>query len=434
MKLLNQVILSLALSLSLSFTIATAAESTRTVSPEMATLLKALAEDEPKAGLERVSAYKGSGHPLLTLATAQIHWQLSIASADNDALRLHRESAMRLFSEALQADPTLRQAHIGLAQCAAAREDWITASREAALGVDATYGNRQEVSFLAQTALNAQDWRLASIAAQQGILRFPNDYELRRVELAVLMHANRYDDARQAVWALLDTTPNNVALWRQLAYVDQQTQRNDEALAALEVALLLQPQDNELRRSLADRQLGRGLSRTALATVLPLMTKPLSAAVIADAGLLYTACRAASESGDVAQARAWLAEVPAAQRSRDLHILQARLAIQANDEKDAAAALDTLIAQGEKDPSILAWAGSLAQQRGDLPTAELLYLTASSYDSPAAAAASLRLVALYLSQNRLEDARVTLATHLIKYPTDQQAKTFQAQLDRQLIK
>jgi tetratricopeptide (TPR) repeat protein len=420
----------LLVSISLSLSLATAAEANRTVSQSMATLLQAIASDEPPAALERINAYKGTGHPLLTLATAQTHWRLAIATTDETTHRQHREAAERLFTEALQSDPTLRQAHLGLAQCASARKDWVIASREAALGVDATYGNRQEVSFLAQAALNAQDWRLASIAAQQGILRFPSDYELRRVELAVLMNANRFDDARQAVWALLDTTPNDANLWKQLAYIGQQSEHHDEALAALEAALLLQPQDHALRRSLADRQLGRNMPLAAFTTLSPLMTKPLSAMVIADTGLINTACRAAADSGDVAQARAWLAEIPTSQRTRDLHILSARLAIQANDEKDAAAALDVLIATGEKDPSILAWAGSLAQRRGDLPTAELLYITASSKDSPAAAAASLRLIALYLSQNRLEDARVTLATHLIKYPTDQQAKAFQTQLDQ----
>jgi TolA-binding protein len=124
-----------------------------------------------------------------------------------------------------------------------------------------------------------------------------------------------------------------------------------------------------------------------------------------------------------------LAAIPAQHATRDTHILSARLAIQAGDENAAAAALDVLISNGEKDPSMLAWAGSLAQRRGDFPTAELLYLTAAAGDSQAAAAASLRLVALYIEQKRLEDARVTLALHVNKYPTDQQAKALQKQIE-----
>ncbi len=406
----------------------TAEESNRTVSAEVAKLLNTIARSEPQAAMEQINAYQGKGHPLLTLATAQTQWRLALITKDEKASATLRTEAEQTFNDALAADATLRQAHIGLAQCAAAKQDWLTASREAALGIDATFGNRQELVFLAQAAFNASDWRLASVATQQGILRFPDDPTLRRLELSVLLNAARYEEARQAVLAILDQSPHDISLWKQLAYVAQQTNRHDEALAALESAVLIKPDDRSNRRSLADMQLARHLPQAAYANYAMLIGTPANAASLNDPALMYTASRAASDAGHLEQGRQWLAAIPEQKQNRDLRILAARLAIQANDEKSAAASLDVLIGSGENDPSILAWAGSLAQQRGDVPTAELLYLTAAKGDSPAAAAASLRLVALYITQKRLDDARVALALHVNKYPADQQAKELQQRL------
>ena len=407
-----------------------AAEGKREVSADVAKLLTELANDQPAAALARISEYKGEAHPLILLTLAQTHWRLAASAIDPLEAATHRQAAEKAYGEALKLDPALRQAHLGLAQCAAAREDWLSASREAAAGVEPTLGERSEVTFLAHAALQAKDWRLAGIAAQQGILRFPDDATLRRIELAVLMNAGRAEDTRQAVLALLARDPADADLWRHLAWAAQETRRDDEALAALEAALLLRPTDRTLRRALAEAQLGHGLPQAALATVQALIGQTPTTETLGDDALMLTASRAAAEGGDLAQGRAWLAAVPEARRTRPLRLQTARLAIQAGDQEAAASALDTLIAMGEQDAGVLTWAGSLAEQRGDAARAEALYLTASGVDHAAASAAALRLVALYLKQGRLEDARVTLATHLAKRPDDQQAKALQAQLDR----
>ena len=341
----------------------------------------------------------------------------------------HRAAAEKAFTAALAADATLRQAHLGLAQCAAARQDWTSACREAAAGIDPLLSERSEVTFLAHAALQAQDWRLAGIAAQHGILRFPDDRQLRRIELAVLQQAGRSEDVRQITLALLAQEPDDVDLWRRLAWAARETRREDEALAAYEAALLLTPSDRTLRRALAEAQLGRGLPQAALANFRVLIGQPVALDVASDAAVMLSASRAAAEAGELALGRSWLDAVPESARTRALRLQAARLAIQANDPDAAAKALDALIALGESDASVLAWAGSLAQTRGELAQAELFYLKAASTEGPAASAASLRLVALYLTQGRRDEARTTLAAHLAKRPDDQQAKTLQAQLD-----
>ena len=410
------------------------AEAKREVTAEVAKLLNELANDQPTDALKRLSNYKGENHPLIQLTLAQTHWRLASAALNPQETSLHRDAAEKAFAETLKLDPTVRQAHLGLAQCAAARDDWLVASREAAAGVDPTLSERSEVTFLAHAALEAKDWRLASLAAQQGILRFPDDDALRRIELAVLMHAGRAEDTRQAVLALLAKEPTDAELWRHLAWAAQETKRDDEALAALEAAMMLKPNDRSLRRSLAESQLTRGIPQAAFATVKVLVGQPPLTEVLSDEALMITASRAAAEAGELQQGRAWLAAIPETKRTRPLRLQAARLAIQAGDQQAAAAALDALIALGEQDATVLTWAGSLAEQRDDLARAETLYVKASSGEnaaaSAAASAASLRLVALYIKQKRLDDARVILATYLVKQPDDQQAKALQAQLDR----
>lgn len=407
-----------------------AADSKREVTQDQAKLLAEVAKLEAPAALKTLSEYKGAAHPLITLVLGQTHWRLASAALNPTEADFHRRAAEKAFAEALAADATLRQAHLGLAQCAAARQDWNVACKEAGAGIDPTLGDRSEVTFLAHAALQAQDWHLAGIAAQQGILRFPDDRQLRRIELAVLQQAGRSEDVRQVALALLAQDPDDVDLWRRLAWAARETHREDEALAAYEAALLLTPSDRTLRRALADIQLSRGMPQAALANFRVLIGQPVNAEAASDAGMMVSASRAAADAGELALGRSWLDAVPESARSRALRLQAARLAIQANDQDAAAKSLDALIALGEADASVLAWAGSLAQSRGELAQAELFYLKAASADGPAAGAASLRLVALYLTQGRRDEARTTLAAHLVKRPDDQQAKALQAQLDR----
>ncbi len=149
---------------------------------------------------------------------------------------------------------------------------------------------------------------------------------------------------------------------------------------------------------------------------------------MSDEPLIQLACRAAADAGDLVRARTWLAAVPEASRSRALRLLDARLAVRAGDEAAAGAALDTLVALGERDPAVLTWAAALAESRGDLARAEALFIQAVAGEGTGQAAASLRLATLYLKQDRRDEAASVLATHLAKHPEDTQARALQARL------
>lgn len=412
---------------------AAAAEPSRAVPAEVATLLVSVAQVEPAEVITRIDAFTGPKHALLLLSRARARWRLHQEVNDPAAAAKLLDSAQSDFTAALSLDATLTQAHLGLAQCAAAREDWTTALRHAGQGIDPGTADRTLITFLASLALRAGDWRVATLAAQHGILRFADDQGLRRIELAVLVQAGRGEDARQAVLALLAQAPTDVALWRHLAWSAQQTGRDDESVAALEAALALLPADRTLRRQVAEAQLGRGQPQAALFTLRPLVGEPPLPETLADDGLMLLATRIASEGGGdagLAEARAWLNAVPAAARSRAQHLQAARLAVRAGDQAAAAAALDVLVAEGEVDPAVLTWAAALADGRGDQARAEALYLRASAVDSPAAGPATLRLAALYLKQDRRAEAGTILATYLAKKPDDAQARALHAQVAR----
>jgi predicted Zn-dependent protease len=363
------------------------------VPAEVADLLGRAAGAAPA---EAVRLLASATHPVLLVARAQAHQRAE-----------HPAEAEADFRAAIAADSTLRPAHLGLAQCLAARLDWLGASRAAAAAIDPVHADAAALGFLAGVALRAEDWRLATVAAQQGILRFPDDERLRRIELAVLVQAGRAEEARQAALALVARQPGEAELWRQLAWAAQETGRDDEALAALEAALLTTPADDALRQRLAAGQLARGWAPAALATVRPLLAKPATPAVV------LLAARAAGDAGDVVQARIWLDALPEAERTRDHRILSARLAVQAGDPAAARQALDVLIGAGERDATVLTWAGALAEAAGDLARAEMLYRDAQ---------ATLRLVAVLLRQGRRDEAAAQVRAYLAAHPDDAQAR------------
>ena len=406
---------------------ATGGEAARVVSPEVAALLARTAAAEPADVVRLIDAWHGDAHPLLTLARAQARWRLAQEAGDDERARLLAASADD-HGAALALDPTLKEAHLGLAQIAAARDDWATACREAAAGIDPATADAARIGFLAGAALRAGDWRLATLAAQHGIMRFPDDAALRRVELAVLVNAGRAEDARQAVLALLERMPDDAQLWRHLAWSAHETGRADESLGALEAALTIASDDRTLRRQLAQAQLGAGLPRSALATVRPLIGDPASAEALADDALVLLASRAAEDAGEAEQARAWLAAVPEAQRSREQRLSAARLAVLAGDARTAGSALAALISGGERDPAVLTWAAALAESDGDAARAEALYLRASAAGGAASAAASLRLAAFYLKHDRRDEAAIVLASYLSEHPDDAQARALHARL------
>lgn len=398
-----------------------AAEPTAVPKEVAATLTKVQELEDSAERLRLLDAHQGEDHPLLHLVRGQCELQLAQAGAEAAA---HRTAALAAFRAAVERDPDLRQAHLGIAQACALGDDWAGTVTACARLVALGEANEHELLLYANAAWQVRDWRLTQILIAQGITRFPAHEGFRRLELAALVEGGRADEAHQAVLALLATHPDDTDLWRHLAWSAQQTGDEVRSLAALEIAVLQKPDDAGLRERLARIQLIRGMARAAQQTIAPLLGDP---ATVSDA-VLDLAVRAAADGGDLKQARAWLAARPEDRRTRDQRLLAARLALRADDRPAAVAAVKSLVALGEADPQVLAWAGQVCEDAGDEAAAEAFYGQAAGSDHAVAGAATLRLASLFLRQERRQDAESLLAAHLAQHPQDAQARALQARI------
>lgn len=389
---------------------AVAGAETRAVPAELAKTLDAARQAGDAAGaLQALAGYRGPAHPLLSLA-------LGHAYARND----QPEAAEQAYRQALALDPLLHEAGLGLAGLAARREDWPAAVKLLAAHCDANADERALLLY-AQAAWRTGDARLATVLTQQGLARFPDQPGWRRLDLALLIQARRWAEAGAAARSALAAAPRQAELWRQLAYCEQEAGHPETAVAALEAAWLVD-QDPATRRRLAEAQLALGQAPAALTHLRALVGEPARPEAAADAGLMAIAARAAADGGEPALARAWLEAVPAARRDRGVCLLAARLALQEGDDQAAETALQPLLLQGEADPAVLRWAGSLAEKRGDAARAEALYRQAAGCDGAQARLATLNLAHLLHRGGRSDEALKLLAVHLDRHPDDAQAR------------
>lgn len=400
------------------------------VSTEVATVLTAAREAaSPAQALTVLAAYTGKPHALIDLAVAQAHHRL-ISDGPEGERAAHRSAAAAAYASALQRDTTLRAAHWGLARLAAEVDDWAQASQHAAAALDSATASAAELHFAAHAALRIGDRRLAASLVDMALVRFPTDEAVRRLDLALLVEAGRTEAARSAALDLLDRSPGDSAVWLQLARASQDSGRTAESLAALEAALACDPANRSLRRRLAEGFLINGWPQAALPHVAQLMGEPAPSDAEADASLVELAVRCAVDAGELTRARAWLAAVPEGQRTRTQRLLLARVAVEQADATAAAAALEALIALGESDPGVLAWAGELAEHRGDQAQAAAFYSQAMTGSGPAADAARLRLAALRLRQGQIDEASVLIDAHLAAHPDDATARSLRAVVER----
>ena len=391
----------------------TAAEAPMAVSPAVAQLLQQVAaEPDPAKSEALLVAYEGAPHALVALALGNARLARAERSpqAEQPALVARAREA---FITARQLDPTLRQANLGLARCAAQTADWKGAVAACAGVIDLNSAS-SELAFYIDCAARASDARLAINLVQQAIIRYPGEAVFRRQELALLVTAERWEEAQSALLSRLAHDSADLEAWRTLAQVRTRIGERGEVLLALESALLLAPDDRDARRALAEAQAAHGQAPAALATLQPLIADPSNA----DPRLVEFAARIAVEADRADQARRWLAALPTEKRSRNGQLLVARLAAAANDPAAADLALQAVLKAGESDAAVLTWAGALAERSGDLARAEGLYRQAEAQGTGGPAA--LRLAMLLHRVQRSDEARTILAEYRQRHPADPQ--------------
>ena len=389
-------------------------EGAREIPAELAPVLEeaeaALSQSKPDQAIAALEAYQGPEDALHAL-------MLGHAYADR-GLGAKAEASYR---RAAKLDVKLKAARLGLVRILVDRTAWREAATLLGETVDIETAPAGELALYARVAYELRDLRLASLILDRGVVRFPANQRLRRLDLAVL--AERGDDKRafQAAFAFLAKNPDDLKAWRHLAAIAQDSEDEDLRLAALEAATLANPEDPRLRRSHAVAQLQAGHHIEALKSAEVMMANAPK-----DRDVTELAIRIAEAAGELGQARRWLNKVPMKRRSDTLHLLDARVALREKDPAAAGRALQRLIESGKATGPVLVWAARIAEQRGDTGQAEALYQQSRDMGGPSARIAVLHLARLLHRIGQPERAGRILATYLAKNPDDTPAQSLMA--------
>jgi len=202
---------------------------------------RALEADDPQAAVRILDSYEGDPDPLQQLLAGYARMDL-----DQPA------EAESVFRSALELDDALEQARTGLARALVAQEKWKGAIEILRKTVDVERSDALELGLYARCALEAGDLRLASLLAERGLLRFPEDITLRRIDVEVLVRREAWSRALEAALGLLSRAPRDELGWRQLAVAADRA-APELAVAALEGAMLVAPENQGIALRFARR-------------------------------------------------------------------------------------------------------------------------------------------------------------------------------------
>jgi predicted Zn-dependent protease len=420
----NAAILAAALALACSAPVA-GQDAPRKVSRELADVLSGaqddLREGKPAQALARLSGFRGPDHALRHLLLGHAHAQHG-----------DRAAAVEEYRKALQLDPALSEAGIGLAQALAAEAKWPDAGEVLGRFVKTDSCEADVLLLYAQVAQGMRDGRLLGLLAGIGVRRFPSDGRFRRLDLAACLEREDYRAAGEAVRALLAATPSDARLWEQLASVSGRAGNEANALAALEACLLCDPNSLARHRHLLGALLAAGDWHTVVQRGQALLAGPMAKAAVADTALMDLLIRAADMGEQDTTVAAWLALVPEESHTQAMRIVAARRALRLGKPADARTALRLLIERDQADARVFLWAGHLAELAGDWAQAQSLYAHARQEAAPPGRLATLCLARLHLRRGQAGEAARLLRAYLDAHPEDSAARALLAVVEARI--
>ena len=324
-----------------------------------------------------------------------------------------------LITTAPTDDESARQQAIANARQMAVDGRWAEAARTLTPHVDPATANADVLVLLARAVFESGDLRRARLLAETGLLRFADDLRFRRLDLAVLVARRQWGEASAAARSLLATHPDDPVAWRQLAAATLAGGDESEQRVVLEAAHLAVPDDPLLLQKHIRAQFLANHVDTAKKLIEGAAAK---SSLASDRRFITLAVRIAERADDPALARRWLDRVPPAERDTQLTLLEARLAIASNNKAAAEKALSRLIERGDANPSVLVRAGQLAEARGALGRAEVLYTQAGEGTGDQARIARLFLARFLAKIGNRERAEDILRAYLAERPDDAYAR------------
>lgn len=384
--------------------------------PELAKALQD-AQADLRAGraaeaVTRLTGYTGDDHALRHLLLGHAH-----------ARQSRWPQAIAAYRKALAMDATLADAGVALAQAYAATGRWKQAAALLGeyLNVD-TCGNDQLLVY-AQVADRLEDHRLTRLLVDKAVARFPTDARFRRMDLALLLDAEDFAAATPLARQMLRDQATDAGLWDQLAFVYDRKSHSANLAAALEAALLCQPNDLDRHERFLSAQLSAEHALAVVRHGKALLAGPLGKQAQARTTLMGLLIQAADLTEDDQTLAAWLALVPPAKRTPAMQVTRARWALRQNKTTEARQALGQLIEAGKATPDVLLWAGHLAERQKDPTAAQALYEQARTATGPRGRLATLYLASLHIRSGQRRRAKKLLQDHLASHPADPQARS-----------
>ncbi len=355
--------------------------------------------DDPAAGLALFGTATENHHPDVQVMLGLCYDRLQQLDAAIDA-----------YEHVLEHAPERHNVVFALLNCLVRAERWPAVVNACAAHLDTARCQEEALLLYADSLRRTADSALARHIAQHCLVRFPHNVSARRLLINLALEHGDPAVARQHIDTLLAVTPDDAVLWRYRVHCAAD---DTERRQLLQVAIVADPDNTELRLACAQATYEAGQTTQALAHVQILMET--NSRVYRDAALGIAAGSQAWE-----QCRAWLAVVPEHKRSAYQHRIAAQTSLALDDTTSARAAFAQLLQMGEHDEALLLRAADLAEQDDDLPVAESYYRQAITLHT--STIARLYVARLLIRLGRNADAQTELEQTLLLEPNNEAAQ------------
>ena len=369
-----------------------------------------MAKGKVKEAVRGLKDWGGKDHALRHLMLGQALETLSMS-----------KDAQVEYMKAIAMDKGLKQAGIALARLAANSGDWKETIRLLGIYLDTAKCDSNLLLFYTRGALEANDNRLAKELIRTGVLRFPLDIEFRRADLTLSVTEGDSKKVARLSKVLLSGDPGNVDLWGQLAWSYSDAGQDKDSLVALEARYLCKPTDISAFQNFVSALIGSGDWITAVKEGKQVLAAPNASKIVANTSTIELLIQAADIGGEEKLLLGWLALVPQKDRTRTMHIIEARSALRRGKVADARKAIEKIIESGKQDASVYLWVGHIAESNKDSDAA-LVYYKQARQQQGDSGSASLYLARLYYRLGRDKESADILEKYLASRPEDSAAR------------
>ena len=315
-------------------------------------------------------------------------------SQDSTALNLLRaqvllstkdfDKAEAAYLACLKASPDLVKAHQGLSLLYMQQAKYDKAQTHLVHSIELGQADAQSYAQLAYIHVqHSQPWS-AVAAYRQALMLAPETSQYQQGLLFALIESGDLSQANALLKELLNKTPDKAELWLQRAQIALQLDQKKQALAAIEVALKLNPKDTSNQLLAAQLHLTEGSTERAVSLLkqgLKHATKQQQVEVI-NTTMQTLGWLVSQQKWDLAKELIGSAKRLTKQLPRDeqaqFSVYSAQIAMQQGNTKRALKSLNNALKINPNLGDALLSLASIYRSKGQLTQAKLMYVRAQA--------------------------------------------------------